>query len=61
MAIDSETAKVIEARADRIRARRGEEIRKAKENRRPLDEHVNRRTGYLSPLRRVFRFAEIES
>ncbi|MAS05171.1 MAG: hypothetical protein CL534_10860 [Ahrensia sp.] len=65
MAIDSETEKALEARADSIRTRRGEELRRARENRRYLDEDKpggkSRRYRALMPLKGIFRFAEVES
>jgi len=65
MAIDSETERALEARAESIRARRGEELRKAQESRLHLAEETPARTnwryGSLMPLKGVFRFAEIES
>ena len=65
MAIDSETERALEARAESIRIRRGEELRKAQENRRHLDEDESRgkrwRYRTLAPLKDVFGFAEIES
>lgn len=65
MAIDSETERALAARADGIRARRGEELRKAQETRRHLDKDGSGRSNWrykaLTPLKGVFRFAEIES
>lgn len=65
MAIDSETERALEARAESIRVRRGEELRKAQETRRHLDEDGSKRTNWryrsLMPLKGVFHFAEIES
>lgn len=65
MAIDSETERALEARAESIRTRRGEELSKARENRSNLDEDGSGRKSWrykaLMPVRGVFRFAEIES
>lgn len=65
MAIDFETERALEARAESIRTRRGEELRMARDTRRYLGEESPKRMGWrqksIMPLRGIFRFAEIES
>jgi len=65
MAIDSETERALEARADSIRTRRGEKLRKARESRRYSDENESGAKSWhyraLTPLKGIFRFAEVES
>jgi len=65
MAIDSDTERALAARAETIRARRGEELRKAQETRHHLDDDGPARKSWryktLMPFKGVFRFAEIES
>ncbi|MAZ14822.1 hypothetical protein [Oricola sp.] len=65
MAIDFETERALEARAESIRTRRGEELRIAQDTRHYLGDDSPKRRSWrhksLMPLRDVFSFAEIES
>ncbi len=65
MAIDSETTKALEARADNVRARRGEALRRAKEALHGRKGHapgkLTWQIGSIASLRGILRFADIES
>ncbi len=65
MAIDFETERALEARAESIRTRRGEELRMARDARSYVGEDSPKPMGWrhksVMPLRGLFRFAEIES